>query len=64
MRTLTLTAFAAIGLAFLALPAAAVPAGPVSGISEPSDVITLARMRSHRMRRSKMTWVQRSRGRH
>ena len=59
MRTLALTAFAAIGLALLSLPAAAVPAGPMSGISTSAGMLTPVRMRRHRMRRPSMTWVQR-----
>lgn len=59
MRTLILTALAAVGLAILSHPASAVPAGPVSGISAPSGMLTEARMRRRPMRRGSMTWVQR-----
>lgn len=67
MRTLILAAITAVSLAVLSLPAAAVPAGPVSGISS-SDMLTQVRMRGHHMMRRhaarpRMTWAQRGRTR-
>lgn len=59
MRTLTLAALAAIGVAVLSLPAAAVPAGPAASISAPAGMVTNVRMRRHRMRRSRMGSIQR-----
>lgn len=59
MRIPSLTALAAVGLAILCLPAAAVPAGPVAGVSSQPDMLTQVRMRRHRMRRSSMQRTQR-----
>lgn len=59
MRVLVLAALAGVGLSVLALPAAAVPAGPVAGISSPSNMLTTVRMRHHRMRRHSMSRIQR-----
>lgn len=59
MRVLVLAALAGVGLSVLALPASAVPAGPVAGISSPSDMLTNVRMRRHRMRRHSMSRIQR-----
>lgn len=67
MRNLTLAAVTAVSLAVMSLPAAAVPANPVSGISSPK-VLTQVRMRGHHMMRRhaarpRMTWAQRGRSR-
>ena len=59
MRTLFLAALAGVGLASLTFPAAAVPAGPVAGVSSPSDMLTNVRMRHHRMHRRMMSRTQR-----
>ncbi|MCJ2067292.1 hypothetical protein MKK75_00455, partial [Methylobacterium sp. J-030] len=59
MRFLTLSVVAAIGTTILSLPAAAVPAAPVAGISSPSDMLTNVRMRRHHMRRRMMSRTQR-----
>lgn len=59
MRVLILATLAGVGLSVLALPAAAVPAGPVAGVSSPSDMLTNVRMRRHRMRRHSMSRIQR-----
>lgn len=59
MRVLVLAALAGLGLGVLALPASAVPAGPMAGISSSSDMLTNVRMRRHRMRRHSMSRTQR-----
>ena len=59
MRVQVLAALAGLGLGALALPASAVPAGPMAGISAPSDMLTNVRMRHHRMRRHSMSRIQR-----
>ena len=59
MRVLVLAALAGVGLSVLAIPALAVPAGPVAGISSPSDMLTNVRMRRHRMHRRSMMRTQR-----
>ena len=61
MRTLTLAALAAVGLAVLSLPAEAVPAGLGAGIAGSSGMLTGVRMRRLHTRRQPMTWVQRRR---
>lgn len=60
MRFLTLAVLAAAGSAILSLPAAAVPAGPVVGVSSPSDMLTTVRMRRHHMRYHSMSRMHRS----
>lgn len=59
MRILVLAALASVGLSVLALPASAVPAGPVAGVSSLSDMLTTVRMRRHHMRRHSMSRTQR-----
>ena len=59
MRTLILSAAAAIGLVALSLPASAVPAGPGPSIVTSTSMFTHARMRRSPVRRGTMTWVQR-----
>ncbi len=63
MRILSLSLLTASSLAVLSLPAAAVPAGPASGISASDGMTTHVRMHRHHMRRGRMTWVQRRGGR-
>ncbi|MCJ2089542.1 hypothetical protein MKK88_26655 [Methylobacterium sp. E-005] len=55
MRFLTLAVLAAAGSAVLSLPAAAVPAGPVAGVSSPSDMLTTVRAKRHRKKRAMMS---------
>ena len=52
MRCLMIAALAATGTLMLSFPAAAIPAGPLSGLSSSSDMLTYARLRRHSMRRS------------
>ena len=59
MRVLVLAALAGVGLTVLALPAVAVPAGPVAGVSSLSDMLTNVRMRRHHTRRHSMSGIQR-----
>ena len=59
MRVPVLAALAGVGLSVLALPAAAVPAGPVAGVSSPPDMLTNVRMKRHRVRRHSMSGIQR-----
>lgn len=59
MRVLVLAALAGVGVSLLALPASAVPAGPVAGVSSPTDMLTNVRMRRHRVRRRSMSGIQR-----
>ncbi|MGU3545081.1 hypothetical protein [Methylobacterium sp. A52T] len=59
MRILVLAALAGVGLGVLAVPASAVPAGPATGLSAPSDMLTDVRMRRHHLRRHSMSRVQR-----
>lgn len=59
MRVLVLAALAGVGLSVLTLPAAAVPAGPVPGVSSPIDMLINVRMKRHRMRRHSMMRTQR-----
>ncbi|MEE7504808.1 hypothetical protein [Methylobacterium mesophilicum] len=54
MRILVLAALAGVGLGVLAVPASAVPAGPVTSIASPSDMVTNVRMRRHHMRHHHM----------
>lgn len=58
MRTLTLAILAVAGSVAASLPAAAVPAGPLAGISPTSDMVTVVRMKRRHMRRSAMSRSQ------
>ena len=59
MRILVIAALAGVGLGVLAVPASAVPAGPATGLSSPSDMLTDVRMRRHHVQRHSMSRVQR-----
>ncbi|MEE7493772.1 hypothetical protein MOTC310_26440 [Methylobacterium oryzae] len=59
MRISALAALAGVSLGILSVPAAAVPVGPVNGVSPPSDMVTDVRMRGHHMRPHSMSRIQR-----
>lgn len=59
MRFRVLAALVGVGFSVLALPASAVPAGPVASVTAPSDMVTTVRMRRHHMHRRSMMRTQR-----